>query len=38
MNVFDLCVKFDYREFIIKQNIHVQKIKVKKLVLNLPSL
>ena len=35
MNVFDLFVEFHYWEFIIKRNIHVQKIKVEKLVLNM---
>ena len=38
MDVFDLRVQFHYWEFIIKQNIYVQKIKVKKWVLNLPFL
>ena len=35
MNVFDLCVEFHYWEFIIKRNIHVQKIEVEKIVLNI---
>ena len=35
MDVFDVCVKFYNCDFNNKRNIAVQKIKVKKLVLNL---
>ena len=34
MKVFDLCVKYYYWEYIIKRNFPVQKIKVKKYILN----
>ena len=34
MDVFDVCVKFCNCDFNNKQNIPVQKIKVRKLVLN----
>ena len=36
MDVFNLRINIHHWEFVIEQNIHVKKIKVQKLVLNLP--